>query len=120
MLLAKISRLCTDLFSQPPPPPWLQEAMASLREQHPQDDFMPLMRPYCMDAASGQITKGGQKPGDKAPEGLKFQFLPRIRCNDCPGKLYTAVPGRVIQDFEVHLRNRVHRETVQNRAGSGR
>ena len=34
---------------------------------------------------------------------------------DCPGKLYTASPGQVVEDFQVHLRNRMHREKVQAR-----
>jgi SWI/SNF-related matrix-associated actin-dependent regulator of chromatin subfamily B protein 1 len=73
------------------------------------------MRPYCIDNETGQPQKAGVQQGDVAPPGTKFQFLPRIRCNDCPGKLYTAVPGKVVQDFEVHLRNRGHRETVMKR-----
>lgn len=55
------------------------------------------------------------QPGDAPPEGLKMQYLPRIRCVDCPGKLYTAVRDRVVDDFEVHLKNRKHREAVQVR-----
>jgi SWI/SNF-related matrix-associated actin-dependent regulator of chromatin subfamily B member 1 len=34
---------------------------------------------------------------------------------DCPNKIYTAAPGKVVDDFEVHLRNRMHREKVQTR-----
>lgn len=75
---------------------------------------MPFMRAYMIDVETGSITKGKQPPsvGGTAPAGIKYQYLPRIRCNDCPGKLYTAVPDKVIQDFSVHLRNRVHREMV--------
>lgn len=39
---------------------------------------------------------------------------PRIRCHDCPGKLYT--PGtELCENFEVHLKNRSHREKVEER-----
>ncbi|PPJ59689.1 hypothetical protein CBER1_09040 [Cercospora berteroae] len=98
----------------PAPPPWLNEAIETLRAEHPDDNFMPFMRAYMIDVDTGSITKGKQPPtvGDTAPAGIKYQYLPRIRCNDCPGKLYTAVPDKVIQDFSVHLRNRVHREMV--------
>jgi SWI/SNF-related matrix-associated actin-dependent regulator of chromatin subfamily B member 1 len=83
---------------------------------HPDSDFEPLMRPYAIDLSTGKPTKNYQlDPGMAAPPELQFQYLPRIRCNDCPGKLYTAVPGRVKEDFEVHLRNRAHRQAVQDR-----
>lgn len=75
------------------------------------------MRPYGLNITTGQTEKVNLAPGDAAPPGVKLQFLPRIRCNDCPGKLYTAQPGKVVDDFEVHLRNRLHREKVQERRG---
>ncbi|KAL9531175.1 SWI/SNF chromatin-remodeling complex subunit [Sphaerulina musiva] len=106
----------------PPPPPWLTESIATLRAEHPDDDFMPFMRAYTIDAETeATITKGRGPPtaGGVPAAGTKFQYLPRIRCNDCPGKLYTAVPGKVIQDFSVHLRNRVHREMVNTRKQGG-
>lgn len=46
---------------------------------------------------------------------VKFQWLPRIRCNDCPGKMYTAMPERTAEGFEIHLKNRKHREAVDER-----
>lgn len=51
------------------------------------------------------------QPGQK----IKYQFLPRIRCHDCPGKLYTPGPGMTVDNFEVHLRNRQHKERVDER-----
>lgn len=54
-------------------------------------------------------------PGQK----LKYQYLPRIRCRDCPGKLYTPGPGMTVENFEVHLRNRQHKERVEERIGKG-
>ena len=46
---------------------------------------------------------------------IRWQWLPRIRCNDCPGKLYTAQPVDTEAQFEVHLRNKNHREKVEER-----
>lgn len=41
----------------------------------------------------------------------------RIKCLDCPGKLYTPGPGETLQNYEVHLRNRQHRQKVNARLG---
>lgn len=51
------------------------------------------------------------QPGQK----LKYQYLPRIRCHDCPGKLYTPGPAMTVDNFEVHLKNRQHKERVEER-----
>ena len=94
--------------------------MQTLRDRHPDDDFAPLMRAYCLNADSGEAVKAAHlDPGDPPPAGMRLQFQPRIRCNDCPGKLYTAQPGQVVDDFEVHLRNRQHRDRVQERLRGG-
>lgn len=73
------------------------------------------MKPYPVNSETGEITRTALQPGDPAPAGCKLQYLPRIRCIDCPGKLYTAQPGRVVDDFEVHLRNNKHRLAVEKR-----
>ena len=75
------------------------------------------MRPYTVNATTNTTEKMSLNPGEKPPAGTKVVYMPRIRCNDCPGKLYTAVPGKVLEDFEVHLRNRLHREKVAERQG---
>jgi SWI/SNF-related matrix-associated actin-dependent regulator of chromatin subfamily B member 1 len=54
-------------------------------------------------------------PNPTVPAHVKYMFLPRIRCKDCPGKLYTPGPGMGVENFEVHLRNRAHREKVDRR-----
>ena len=51
----------------------------------------------------------------QANQKLKFLYLPRIRCHDCPGKLYTPGPATTVDNFEVHLRNRQHKERVEER-----
>ncbi len=53
------------------------------------------------------------------PPHIQFAWLPRIRCRDCPGKSYTAGPEMTVQNFEVHLKNRAHRERVVARLGKG-
>lgn len=39
----------------------------------------------------------------------------RIKCLDCPGKLYTPGPGETLSNYEVHLKNRLHRQKVNER-----
>ncbi|KAK7042455.1 hypothetical protein R3P38DRAFT_2890583 [Favolaschia claudopus] len=39
----------------------------------------------------------------------------RIKCLDCPGKLYTPGPGETLNNYEIHLRNRLHRRRVNER-----
>jgi SWI/SNF-related matrix-associated actin-dependent regulator of chromatin subfamily B protein 1 len=58
--------------------------------------------------------------GQVIPPNIKFMYLPRIRCHDCPGKLYTPGPGMTVENFEVHLKNRQHREKVDARAARNR
>lgn len=51
------------------------------------------------------------------PPTHKPYFLPRIRCNDCPGKLYNAGPDHTVSNFETHLKNRQHMNNVAKRTG---
>jgi SWI/SNF-related matrix-associated actin-dependent regulator of chromatin subfamily B member 1 len=55
--------------------------------------------------------------GQPVPPEVKYMFLPRIRCHDCPGKLYTPGPDMTAQNFEVHLKNKGHRVKVETRIG---
>jgi SWI/SNF-related matrix-associated actin-dependent regulator of chromatin subfamily B member 1 len=55
------------------------------------------------------------QPGVSPPPGTKYCYYPRIRCIDCPGKLYTPDSTLGMTNFEVHLRNRHHREKVLQR-----
>lgn len=56
-------------------------------------------------------------PADPLPPNHKAVYLPRIRCMDCPGKLYNAGPGQTTANFELHLKNRVHVGNVVGRLG---
>ena len=60
------------------------------------------------------------RPDQPQPEDVKFMYYPRIKCKDCPGKLYTPGPEMGVNNFEVHLRNKLHREKVDNRLAQAR
>ncbi len=55
------------------------------------------------------------RPNEPSPPDTKFMYYPRIKCLDCPGKLYTPGPETGVTNFEVHLKNRLHREKVERR-----
>jgi len=99
---------------QPPPPIWLNATIQILRVRYPVSNFEPQMRRYAVDAA-GRTFKASIEPGTTLPPGVAVQYLPRIRCNDCAGKLYPAQPTGVTE-FEFHLRDSLHRDAVKCRA----
>ena len=61
------------------------------------------------------VPNGSLKPNEPPPDSVKMMFYPRIKCLDCPGKLYTPGPEAGVTNFEVHLKNKVHRERVDER-----
>jgi SWI/SNF-related matrix-associated actin-dependent regulator of chromatin subfamily B protein 1 len=76
------------------------------------------MRYSVLDQNTLQVVKMDTLSTSAAlPQGLKAQYLPRIRCIDCPGKLYTAGPEHSVANFEVHLKNRQHKTNVEKRTG---
>ncbi|GLA46371.1 SWI/SNF chromatin-remodeling complex subunit [Aspergillus niger] len=96
----------------PPPPSWLAAGLARLKLSYPNDSFEGVMRYTAVDTETMlPVANSNSQPGHK----LKYQYLPRIRCHDCPGKLYTPGPGTTVDNFEVHLRNRQHKERVEER-----
>ena len=94
-------------------PDWLQRAMAEMQAKYPDDRF--------------EVTP--RKP--TAPNSTAVEW--RLKCLDCPGKvsnirrhlrlqtctqsyqLYTPGPGETLQNYEVHLKNRLHRQKVNTR-----
>lgn len=72
---------------------------------------------HCAVNAETEIITGPASSAGPTPPGIKWMFLPRIRCIDCPGKLYTPGPGESAENFAVHLKNRAHREKVSKRVG---
>jgi len=105
----------------PAPPGWLTSGLADLLRQYPGDRFEGVMRYSAVNAAT-EMPCAAPPAGQPTPEGVKYMYLPRIRCHDCPGKLYTPGPETTVGNFEVHLKNRQHRERVDARianAGPG-
>ncbi|PGH15464.1 hypothetical protein AJ79_02441 [Helicocarpus griseus UAMH5409] len=97
----------------PPPPSWLVRGLNNLKRSYPRDSFEGTMRYTAVDPhtslplANAATTHAGQK--------LSYKYFPRIRCHDCPGKLYTPGPAMTVDNFEVHLKNRQHKERVEER-----
>jgi len=75
------------------PPQWLSNAMQAMQAKYANDKFDVTLRK--VNATS-------------LPEW-------RIKCLDCPGKLYTPGPGETLSNYEVHLKNRQHRQRVNDR-----
>ncbi|KAL0578552.1 SWI/SNF chromatin-remodeling complex subunit [Marasmius crinis-equi] len=76
------------------PPGWLTSAMQATQSKYPNDKF--------------EIALRKMSPGSEAEW--------RIKCIDCPGKLYKPGPGETLSNFEVHLKNRQHRQRVDERS----
>jgi SWI/SNF-related matrix-associated actin-dependent regulator of chromatin subfamily B protein 1 len=75
------------------------------------------INPETKKTESKQAKLDGFAPSSPLPPNHKALFLPRIRCMDCPGKLYNAGPERTVSNFETHLKNRVHVGNVAKRTG---
>ena len=84
--------------TQGPPPLWLVHAVDACRSKYKNDRFLIQMR---------------ARPPDAIPDG----DLWRIKCLDCPGKVYKPGPGESLANFEIHLKNRSHRLAVSRRLG---
>ncbi|KAI1940750.1 SWI/SNF chromatin-remodeling complex subunit [Ophidiomyces ophidiicola] len=97
----------------PPPPPWLIRGLNNLKRNYPRDSFEGTMRYTAVDPQSNLPLPNAATthPGQK----LIYKYFPRIRCHDCPGKLYTPGPALTVDNFEVHLKNRQHKERVEER-----
>lgn len=106
----------THYLSQPPPPAWLVAALERFKQEpaYANDHFEGTMRYTAIDSNTGMAATLPQ-PNQPVPPHIRFYFLPRIRCLDCPGKLYTPGPDISAANFEVHLKNKVHKEKVELR-----
>jgi SWI/SNF-related matrix-associated actin-dependent regulator of chromatin subfamily B member 1 len=102
------------LTFKPPPPDWLSAGLATLNESYPNDSFEAIMRYCAINTDTDQPVAIPQDPA-RAPSNIGYFYLPRIRCHDCPGKLYTSGTDMTTGNFEVHLKNRNHRERVDAR-----
>jgi SWI/SNF-related matrix-associated actin-dependent regulator of chromatin subfamily B protein 1 len=104
-------------YQQPPPPPWLKSALSALQKKYPNDTFEGWMKVFAIRKDNNEVIRP-DNPTDQ--DNIKYQWLPRIKCLDCPGKVYTAVPDNPAENFEVHLRNRAHRDKVEARKAGKR
>ncbi|KAF4612776.1 hypothetical protein D9613_011708 [Agrocybe pediades] len=75
------------------PPQWLSTALQVMQGRYPHDRFEVILR---------------RATASSTPEW-------RIKCLDCPGKLYTPGPGETLSNYDVHLKNRLHRQRVNDR-----
>ncbi|KAI1815855.1 SNF5-domain-containing protein [Poronia punctata] len=109
------------LPTPPPPPAWLVSALEQFKQEeaYRNDQFEGIMRYSAVDTTTGMpfpLPQGGVP----TPPHVRFYFLPRIRCLDCPGKLYTPGPDTSASNFEVHLKNKGHKEKVEARLAAAR
>ncbi|KAI3624157.1 SNF5 [Malassezia furfur] len=84
----------------PVAPAWLVQAVEASRRKYPNDCFQIQLRPRMPDM----------------PPPAEEEW--RIRCADCPGKVYKPGPGESLINFEIHLKNRSHRAAVARRLGN--
>ena len=90
-----------------PPPDWLVQVLVQLNRSYPHDRFQATMKHRgSIDPVTGQPIPTNDFP---------HKYLPRIMCLDCPGKLHTPGPGGSVKNFEMHLKDRLHRDKVDAR-----
>ena len=106
----------TNQDLQPEPPAWLHQALSKLQNTYPDDLFEGTMRYTAVSTITDMpISLRPNGANEPSMPDTKFMYYPRIKCLDCPGKLYTPGPETGVNNFEVHLKNRLHREKVEKR-----
>ena len=99
---------------QPPPPDWLTAALRKLSQTYPNDRFEGTMR-YTTVSKETDLPVPS-KPNEQPAQGsVKYMYYPRIKCLDCPQKIYTPGPETGVTNFEVHLKNKIHMRRVEER-----
>ncbi|KAK7057551.1 hypothetical protein R3P38DRAFT_2841689 [Favolaschia claudopus] len=73
------------------PPEWLVDAVKALQARYVDDKF------------------------EVIPKATAVEWEWRLKCLDCPGKLYMPGEGRTLDNYELHLKNRLHRRRVSDR-----
>ncbi|KAH8724483.1 hypothetical protein GQ44DRAFT_727838 [Phaeosphaeriaceae sp. PMI808] len=111
----------------PPPPQWLQQAIQDLQDRNPGESIEITMRFVVLNEAwehpekktieSKAVKLDNLSASSPLPPNHKAYYVPRIRCIDCPGKVYNAGPGHTVSNFELHLKNRGHMTNVAKRTG---
>ncbi|KAF5026646.1 hypothetical protein F66182_1272 [Fusarium sp. NRRL 66182] len=95
----------------PPPPEWLVNSLKELEKTYNRGDRFEAMMKYSYLDPVTELPIQGQP----LPEGVKYAWLPRIRCLDCTTKLYTPGPDMTVQKFEAHLEFSGHKNAVAKR-----
>ena len=90
--------------TKPPLPEWLNQNLEQLRRAYPNDLFEGTMKHVAIDPKTNTVATANEEH-----KHFPHKFVPRIRCLDCPGKIYIPV------GFESHLKNKKHRETIEAR-----
>ncbi|UZP44163.1 hypothetical protein NXS19_011975 [Fusarium pseudograminearum] len=101
----------TKPLPQPPPPEWLVNALKELEKTYNRGDRFEAMMKYSYLDPVTELPIQGQP----LPEGVKYAWLPRIRCLDCTNKLYTPGPDMTVRKFEAHLEFSGHKNAVAKR-----
>lgn len=79
--------------SMPQPPAWLEPVKSAMQSKYPQSRWAVV--PKQIVGEDGEIW--------------------RVKCLDCPGKIYKLGPGETLENFELHLKNKAHNANVQAR-----
>lgn len=88
----------TSQTNDEPKPQWLLDEIARLHAQYLDSSFYVLRKPTDPNVGDGTIEW-------------------RVKCNDCPQKLYKPGPEETLENFEVHLKNRQHLYKIAQRKG---
>ncbi|CAE6459210.1 unnamed protein product [Rhizoctonia solani] len=88
------SQVSTQTRDGVPMPGWILDCLAATQRRYVNDRIDVIAKP-------------------RANENEAPAF--RLKCLDCPGKLYTPGPDQTLSNFEVHLKNRAHRANVNKR-----
>ncbi|KAK4216667.1 SNF5-like protein [Rhypophila decipiens] len=105
----------------PPPPPvpdWLTRSLEELRKTFKDDSWEVIMKHMAFNKHTDTQVPMPQ-PGKEMPPDLVFYWIPRIKCLDCANQrmLYKPGPGLTTTNFQVHLNNRNHRQSVDIKLG---
>ncbi|KAF5641320.1 Snf5 subunit [Fusarium sp. NRRL 52700] len=95
----------------PPAPEWLVNALKDLEKTYNRGDRFEATMKYSFLHPVTELPIQGQP----LPEGVKYAWLPRIRCLDCTTKLYTPGPDMTVKKFETHLDFSGHKNAVAKR-----
>ncbi|KAG9119412.1 Microtubule-associated protein, microtubule dynamics during spindle orientation, partial [Ceratobasidium sp. 392] len=80
-----------------PPPQWMRDCLAATQMRYPHDRMDAIIKLRSQDVRESPT-----------PEL-------RLKCLDCPGKLYMPGPEQTLTNFEIHLEDRIHRSKVDQR-----